>query len=394
MAPQDGYSEGAADTVPVADGEATGSDSWQACLRQGYWNRQDGLGWMPYFVGSLKSFNKRTGYGFIECEQTYNIWKTDVYIHKNMIPTPWKIGQFVEFAAVQNPKGQPQAQDVMWMPIDVVPPKPKGEGDVDKKGDDAAPVPKILMHIGTLKSYNTSQGYGFLSSDPVFSKHHCDVYLDRSQLPQNVPWAMGQVVEFELVYNRKGQPQARNCNWDPVPSMNLPSTNPSGQNKFLNNMTMRNIDNILSPFRDGDRGPALQAALEAQENSQTVDYLSFALDHFGKPSASVIQDLAESPGYAGQLPLLLIIRLSAMLKEGQVAVPRTPSALSWCEATISIVAKTKPFSTNMTFEQLIDLVIDNFEAAKALQSVAAVIYPSIVEKLLSQLQEIKQTFSS
>jgi cold shock CspA family protein len=80
--------------------------------------------WVAYYVGSLKSFNNRTGYGFLECEMARTDWGSDVFIHKNFVPTPWNLGQPVEFAVTTNSRGQAQAVDVNWLPrlpINVLP---------------------------------------------------------------------------------------------------------------------------------------------------------------------------------------------------------------------------------------------------------------------------------
>lgn len=43
-------------------------------------------------------------------------WGVDVFVHKNNVPTPWNLGQPVEFAVQVNQRSQPQAYDCNWLP--------------------------------------------------------------------------------------------------------------------------------------------------------------------------------------------------------------------------------------------------------------------------------------
>merc|ERR1740123_238431 len=111
-APADGVA--GQDGADDSDVRARLSPNHQLMLRQGY-HTMTGE-WVAYHVGRLKTYNTRTGYGFIECAQSYTNYGADVFIHKNSMMNPWHIGQPVEFAVVINGKGQPQATDVNWLP--------------------------------------------------------------------------------------------------------------------------------------------------------------------------------------------------------------------------------------------------------------------------------------
>ena len=71
--------------------------------------------WVPYLVGKLRSFSAENGFGFIECPDALERFGADVFVHKNEVPSPWRIGQVVEFAVKTNARGQPQARDVLWL---------------------------------------------------------------------------------------------------------------------------------------------------------------------------------------------------------------------------------------------------------------------------------------
>merc|ERR1711865_1161805 len=64
------------------------------------------------FVGIIKSFNAKSGYGFIECEDLSNLGcNKDVFLlHKEF--EGYEVGAWVKFTAFMNSKGQPQAKEL------------------------------------------------------------------------------------------------------------------------------------------------------------------------------------------------------------------------------------------------------------------------------------------
>lgn len=160
-----------------------------------------------WYVGKLKSFRPATGFGFVECTETHKRYCTDVFIHKNEVLANWRIGQYLKFSITCNSRGQPQARDVCWLPLND--PQP---ACLSKQAEQ---IPGT-RHIGTLKSFGPNKGYGFIECDDVFAKFMRDVYLDKAQMPEGIDWHVGQVLEFELALNVKGQPQARNVDWLPL----------------------------------------------------------------------------------------------------------------------------------------------------------------------------------
>merc|ERR1712176_1500462 len=64
------------------------------------------------FLGIIKSFNSKNGFGFISCEALQQQGYTnDVYLHHNQVGG-FQPGQTIMFTAYLNKKGQPQAMDL------------------------------------------------------------------------------------------------------------------------------------------------------------------------------------------------------------------------------------------------------------------------------------------
>mmetsp|Transcript_16611 Transcript_16611/g.38985 ORF Transcript_16611/g.38985 Transcript_16611/m.38985 type:complete len:270 (+) Transcript_16611:38-847(+) len=64
------------------------------------------------FLGTIKSFHAKNGFGFIQCEALQQQgYQNDVYLHHNQIGE-FQPGHLVMFTAYLNRKGQPQAMDL------------------------------------------------------------------------------------------------------------------------------------------------------------------------------------------------------------------------------------------------------------------------------------------
>mmetsp|Transcript_30301 Transcript_30301/g.54243 ORF Transcript_30301/g.54243 Transcript_30301/m.54243 type:complete len:102 (+) Transcript_30301:1-306(+) len=67
------------------------------------------------FVGMIKSFNAKNGFGFIVCEALQQQgYSQDVYLHHNQIGD-FQPGQTVFFECYLNKKGQPQSMNLQAM---------------------------------------------------------------------------------------------------------------------------------------------------------------------------------------------------------------------------------------------------------------------------------------
>eukprot|EP01062_Namystynia_karyoxenos_P014760 TRINITY_DN15333_c0_g1_i1.p2 TRINITY_DN15333_c0_g1~~TRINITY_DN15333_c0_g1_i1.p2 ORF type:complete len:246 (+),score=17.43 TRINITY_DN15333_c0_g1_i1:91-738(+) len=71
----------------------------------------------PRYTGTVKSFNEVTGYGFLQCEQTFSMYGRDVFLHKAQA-AGLRIGQWVEFSTEVNELGHPQARNLAPMELD------------------------------------------------------------------------------------------------------------------------------------------------------------------------------------------------------------------------------------------------------------------------------------
>lgn len=212
--------------------------------------------WVPTHLGVLKSFSEKTGYGFITCAELNSRFGQDIFLHKNDIDFQnVQLGQWVEFAVVINERGQPQARNCVWLPdrtshedmalksqhghypvfprndfpeANLVPEMSWQSGHIPMPGcaepmtsyargvtpfEKASPAMEGEVYEGTLKSYNSESGYGFLFSDVLWQKHNRDVYIHRSELPEDSMYRIGRKCTFRVTLNAKGHPQASNVKW-------------------------------------------------------------------------------------------------------------------------------------------------------------------------------------
>eukprot|EP00747_Dinoflagellata_sp_TGD_P084544 gnl/TRDRNA2_/TRDRNA2_162555_c0_seq1.p1 gnl/TRDRNA2_/TRDRNA2_162555_c0~~gnl/TRDRNA2_/TRDRNA2_162555_c0_seq1.p1 ORF type:complete len:328 (-),score=50.20 gnl/TRDRNA2_/TRDRNA2_162555_c0_seq1:119-1102(-) len=158
---------------------------------------------IEYFVGTLKSFNSDSGYGygFISCEA---FEASDVFLHRRDLPSDlseeqMSPGQCVKFSVVCDSRGRPQARNVSWLAA----------------SSEEPPVqPGRRRYVGTLKRAGVD--YGFIDCAEADREYGRDVFIARSELqhagelfPCPLP-----IVRFDIVVNSMGQPQARNVSWE------------------------------------------------------------------------------------------------------------------------------------------------------------------------------------
>lgn len=73
------------------------------------WGADAASGGSQDYEGSLKSISAKNGYGFIVCAETYNVYKRDVYIDKELLPAGAKPTDRLRFTVTINNKGHPKA---------------------------------------------------------------------------------------------------------------------------------------------------------------------------------------------------------------------------------------------------------------------------------------------
>jgi len=414
--------------------------SHRTMLRQGY-NTPTGE-WVAYYVGRLKSFNNRTGYGFIECAQSYKNYGADVFIHKNSMMNPWHIGQPVEFAVICNGRGKPQATDVSWLPrlpksSTVTPPAPPGAFGVAVAGNKESPalsggedgssavsnaagapqasnrtaaaeaamgpdaaaggtqaqatstasqpfsrnvgVSTEPLRLGTLKSFSPAQGYGFIACDEVFSNYQRDVYFDKSQLPRN-NWHFGQTLEFVVIHNARGHPQARQIDWDAVPSLQqarepgaaavfggtATSTSRGSNQRIHSAQTLSNLKKLLRQLHESQQEAAVVQAINLQGGSNAtgggseadvdtdIDYVTFVLDRLG-PEAEAVPKIKDF------VKMLLLLMLAKMLRS-QIHPTRCQQNIRWIEA-LSQTIEPAAESVREHFQSVVEQINNQLQSA-------------------------------
>lgn len=323
----------------------------RAMLRQVYQAMTGEI--VAYYVGRLKTFNSRTGYGFVECEQTTKDFGADVFIHKNLVPNPWHIGQPVEFAVSVNNRGQPQARDVQWLPplqagggpgapmaqalggapgagggygsgsfMPGMPGMPGAAAGADAaRSSSAAPWGgQAQEFLGSVKSFSPIQGYGFLSHDDMAA----DVYFDRTSLTPGDEVKTGQYVSYCVKVNARGQHQGKHINWDPVPLCSPSAPDPSRRYppetlaKLRKLLYYRHTDEIekmvIMGIDNQKMGPG-------QQDGNEVDFATFTFDRLGDhpPMPGVIKDFVK---------MLLLLMLAKMMKN-QLQKARCQKLVNW-----------------------------------------------------------------
>lgn len=133
-------------------------------------------------VGDVKSFDASHGYGFIRCDETFQVYRRDIFLHGDQLGD-FGPGDRVSFLVKTGPSGHPQAY---------------GLRDASQTVEDAPVLAATAEHteldmvstkIGKVKSFNRSKGYGFIESSGS------DVFFPTSLLPDV---SIGEDVEFEV----------------------------------------------------------------------------------------------------------------------------------------------------------------------------------------------------
>lgn len=177
-------------SMPVAaSGSGAPVAASQFNLRKDYW-------------GYIKSFNDLQGRGWIHCDEILQITGGDIYVHKSVIEKSMAgVGDTVQFKLHISPKGIPQAQG----PVSIL---QKGKGIGKGGGKDAfgAPGPAAFAgseYYGFIKSFNETNGYGFVACPESFHMYGRDVFLP---FEKAAGFCVGAEVCFTIYCNPKGEP--------------------------------------------------------------------------------------------------------------------------------------------------------------------------------------------
>jgi len=352
---------------------------------------------------------------------------------------PWHIGQPVEFAVIYNGRGQLQATDVKWLPRlpTVTPPaRPvavavaavacneespflSGGEDGSSAVSNAAGAPQAssrtavagaamgadaaaggtqaqgtstasqlvsrnagsteMRRLGTLKSFSPAQGYGFIACEEVFSDYQRDVYFDKSQLPSN-NWHFGQTLEFVVIHNARGHPQARQIDWDAVPSLQqarepgaaavfggtATSTSRGSNQRIHSAQTLSNLKKLLRQLHESQQEAAVVQAINLQGGSNAtgggseadvdtdIDYVTFVLDRLG-PEAEAVPKIKDF------VKMLLLLMLAKMLRS-QIHPTRCQQNIRWIEA-LSQTIEPAAESVREHFQSVVEQINNQLQSA-------------------------------
>jgi len=83
--------------------------------------------------GRIKSFNSEKGFGFIECQEMYDKYGRDVFIHRKQLGD-FEVGMDITFFCDANKEGMPQAREPETLDGRRPGPGRPGEGGGDNGG--------------------------------------------------------------------------------------------------------------------------------------------------------------------------------------------------------------------------------------------------------------------
>jgi cold shock CspA family protein len=241
------------------------------------------------------------------------------------------------------------------------------------------PVPNQPRRLGTLKSFSPAQGYGFIACEEVFANYQRDAYFDKSQLPSS-NWHFGQTVEFVVIHNARGHPQARQIDWDPVPNLMqaqesgaasvLSGTTTSasvGSNPRLHSsQTLTNLRNLLQHLHESQPEKAVVQAINLQGGSNATggasaadvdsdtDYVSFVLDRLGRETDAV-------PKIKDFVKMLLLLMLAKMLRS-QTHPSRCQQHIRWFEA-LALTIEPAAESVREHFHSVVEQINNQLQSA-------------------------------
>lgn len=158
---------------------------------------------MVQYSGQVKSFNAQKGWGFIECEETQNLYGKDVFLLQSALPRGVDVqpGDDVTFKVVQGNAGV-QAASVEFRATRKVGTIPKGRVVGGGSSVVGSAGRQDAAFIGVVKSWNDSKGWGFVTSDAVVKLYGKDVLFRRDSC--DAPVCPGQQVSFGVVPGTKG----------------------------------------------------------------------------------------------------------------------------------------------------------------------------------------------
>lgn len=154
------------------------------------------------FIGTIARVNAATGIAYIECQEAAQKFSGDIQIQRDKFET-MEVSDTVVFQALMTDKG-PQASFA----------KKLGELTMQRRRILAleAPYPaegavqSAQEYLGFITSFQSAQGYGFISCATTRQMYGSEVYIHYDQYTDT---NIGDAVHFRVALNPKGVPVAR-----------------------------------------------------------------------------------------------------------------------------------------------------------------------------------------
>merc|ERR1719193_1567022 len=185
------------------------------------------------FRGTVKSYSESNGYGFIGGDEVLAALGKDVFVHQREITEITGIarpqvpsGVVVTFAVTINPKGQPQARELRFEDQSFLQMQQMGQSlGITNPGGQGGQSGMVYVQNGHrfrgfVRSFSQVNGFGFVGGDDITQTFGKDVFLHFRELQQimggmdkpTIP--SGTWVTFTVTLNQKGQPQARDIQFE------------------------------------------------------------------------------------------------------------------------------------------------------------------------------------
>lgn len=165
--------------------------------------------------GCLKSYNDTNGYGFIECRESQELFKADVYISRRQVEAAHaQVGASLSFSIVLTQDGKPQARNVV-VEFQGLPPEQRRAQQGHAPPDYRQQSPQERKCMGMIKSMGQATGIGFIDCPELrdISGGGCDVLLSKSQLSG---FQVGDQVSFSVQIDPTGQSRPKASNLEPA----------------------------------------------------------------------------------------------------------------------------------------------------------------------------------
>jgi len=147
---------------------------------------------LEHVCGRIKSFDERNGWGFVEGDAIREVYGKDIFVSKiSLQGQTVSPGDQVKLSLEMGMKG-PMAVNVQVLP----------QGSFSAEGTPGT------VYMGTIKSFNSEKGWGFVTSvetEQIFGK---DIFLHKREVCVDMEPVAGMEVQFFVQLSVGGRPEA------------------------------------------------------------------------------------------------------------------------------------------------------------------------------------------